>query len=363
MGHNVLHLSTPLTVFHLAKSRESAIRHRLGVWFLGGSVREQGVLEYVPLSIIPWQLARYSPSPGDLFLRCLPSLPRKLAKVQFSKVDILLIDQPKMQGIEDLIAARSVVYRATDLYPQLTGDGRVACVERILVRKADLVVATSQPVLDHLRALATPKNELLLENGVDVEHFSAPMGRPPEYARIRKMIAVYAGALDDRTDLQLVEYLCRQMPNLQVMLIGPISGAVRSAVEGLDNVSLLGPRNYEVLPAYLQHAQIGLLPLSAHPANAGRSPMKLYEYGAAGLPIVSTWTPELARSNLPFVALAESRADFVRKVADLLNDDQRHRQMRLSAIELSGQKGWDAIAHRLLNAIRMASRSAVKQQD
>ena len=52
---------------------------------------------------------------------------------------------------------------------------------------------------------------------------------------------------------------------------------------------------------YLQHADVGLLLLKQIPANAGRSPMKIYEYLAASLPVVSLETDELARRNTPRV--------------------------------------------------------------
>ncbi len=46
-----------------------------------------------------------------------------------------------------------------------------------------------------------------------------------------------------------------------------------------------------------------MLPLSEHPTNAGRSPMKLYEYLAAGLRVVARRTPALAAVPLADVAL------------------------------------------------------------
>jgi teichuronic acid biosynthesis glycosyltransferase TuaH len=256
-----------------------------------------------------------------------------------------------MQGIERMMSAGVVVYRATDLYPEITGDPLVALAEEILVRKADLVVATSQPVLDHLRALGNPRKELLLENGVDLAHFSIPQPVPSEYEGITEPIAVYAGALDQRFDFDLIRYLCAQLPSLRVMLIGPASSETRKVLGGIPNAKLLGPRRFEVLPAFLQHARIGLLPLSAHPANAGRSPMKLYEYGASGLPLVATWTTALARSEKPFVELVKTPQDFVGAVEAILTDENRYEYMRRSALEAAQRMSWDGIAERLLSEV------------
>jgi len=301
--------------------------------------------------MIPWQIARHAMPARNLFLACIPNLRRKLASLGFQHADLLLIDQPKMQGLEGMVSAGAVVYRATDLYPEITGDPLVALAEEMLVRKADLVVGTSQPVLNHLRTLGNPRRELLLENGVDVAHFSTPRPAPSEYEGIAGPIAVYAGALDERFDLDLIKYLCAKLPSLRVMLIGPVSTEARRVVEGIPNATLLGPRRFEVLPAFLQHARIGLLPLSAHPANAGRSPMKLYEYGASGLPIVSSWTPALAHSEKPFVELAKTPEDFVQTVKAILADKVRYEFMRRSGLEAAQRMNWDGIAERLLSEV------------
>jgi teichuronic acid biosynthesis glycosyltransferase TuaH len=52
------------------------------------------------------------------------------------------------------------------------------------------------------------------------------------------------------------------------------------------------------------------MPLTAVPANEGRSPMKIFEFGAAGLPVVASTSAELRRRALPFVHLAASPAEF-----------------------------------------------------
>jgi glycosyltransferase involved in cell wall biosynthesis len=95
--------------------------------------------------------------------------------------------------------------------------------------------------------------------------------------------------------------LVRARPDIEFIIIGGGPDCATIAASPLRNLRLLGPRPYAMLPAYLQHAHAGILPLNDHPANAGRSPMKLYEYAAAGLPVLATRTPELVRRTLPFV--------------------------------------------------------------
>ena len=101
--------------------------------------------------------------------------------------------------------------------------------------------------------------------------------------------------------------LAKSRPDIEFVIIGSGSHLARMAATPLSNLRILGARPYAVLPAYLRHAHAGLLPLNDHPANAGRSPMKLYEYAAAGLPVLATRTAELARRGLPFVRFIDPR--------------------------------------------------------
>jgi glycosyltransferase involved in cell wall biosynthesis len=130
---------------------------------------------------------------------------------------------------------------------------------------------------------------------------SHPVPPPAEYSRLKPRRAVYAGAIDNRFGVALLLALARARPDVEFVLIGSGTAVAEIAASRLENVHLLGIRPYADLPAYLQHANVGLLPLNAHPANAGRSPMKFYEYAAAGLPIAASLTPEFARRQEPFV--------------------------------------------------------------
>jgi glycosyltransferase involved in cell wall biosynthesis len=171
---------------------------------------------------------------------------------------------------------------------------------------------------------------------------------PPEYAEIPSPRLVYAGALDGRFGYKAVSATAKCLPHANVILIGPYRNDVVKQLGAGDNIHLLGPRKYHQLPAYFQHADIGLLPLSDHPANDGRSPMKLFEYGASGLPVVATRTAELTRRKLDFLLLADGTDEFVSQVKNLVNNDRTRARIGLSTKDQSSNYSWEAITHRLL---------------
>ena len=84
--------------------------------------------------------------------------------------------------------------------------------------------------------------------------------------------------------------------------------------------------------------------------------MKLYEYGAARLPVVAIASRELERRALPFVLLSENQSGFVAAVRELVRDVDRCRAMGEQGLEVARGMAWQVIADRLLYAVQQASR-------
>jgi glycosyltransferase involved in cell wall biosynthesis len=313
MGHQVVHLSPPITPAHLLLSRESFQRARIRRWWRCGEIVD-GVRDVVPASILPWNMARcLSQRPHELFAMLTSgSAMRQLKGQQPFRPDIVFIDEPRLAGLTRRFCDARIIYRPTDLYAQIRRDSTVVVAERYLVQRADKFIATSEPVAAHLRSLGAT-NILLLENGVDLEHFKPE----PEVVNQRDpRMAVYVGAMDRRFGYDSIIAAATENPELTFLLLGPVYEEGLARLRHLKNVSLHGAVRFSELPLYLRKASVALLPLSDDPANQGRSPMKLFEYAAAGLPVVATATQELLRRNLPFVALAHSPAEFARTVGD-----------------------------------------------
>jgi glycosyltransferase involved in cell wall biosynthesis len=348
-GHIVAHISTPVSAAHLfLKSFEARVR--VSIWKSGGVWHSPSLYELVPMSILPWKLARYLPFGMARSRLALGRVLMMLGRSGFDEIDVLLVDQPKMVGIEDMLQPRRLVYRATDLYQEMNGGQHMLAAEREIARKAQLLIGTSGPVTQHLHQDNPAKRYMLLENGVEFGVFASRTTPPSEYSSIPAPRLVYAGALDERFDFELIEFVARALPGVNIVLIGPIQG-VHTQLRTAPNVHLLGARPYHAIPSYYQHAQVGLLPFSSHAANAGRSPMKLYEYGAARLPVVAVSSAELVRRALPFVILAKDAHEFLRAVQDMLADRGRRALLGDQALKLAEAMSWSSIADRLLNEL------------
>ena len=85
-------------------------------------------------------------------------------------------------------------------------------------------------------------------------------------------------------------------PDWSFVLIGPDhdGSLARSRLAGLPNVHALGPRPYATLPGYLHRFDVATIPFAINDITLATSPLKLFEYFAAGRPVISTPMPECA---------------------------------------------------------------------
>jgi teichuronic acid biosynthesis glycosyltransferase TuaH len=157
-------------------------------------------------------------------------------------------------------------------------------LEEEMLRVADEVVVCS-PALVESRGRSRPVS--LVPNGVDVEHFRLARTRPADLPP--SPTAVYVGTLhDERIDVPLVEELARSS-GLTVVLVGPDALSVASSrVLRQAGVHRLGPRPYADVPAYLQHADVVVIPHLVTPFTESLDPIKAYECLAVGTPTVAT---------------------------------------------------------------------------
>ncbi len=157
-------------------------------------------------------------------------------------------------------------------------------LEEEMLRIAREVVVCS-PTLVESRGRS--RRVSLVPNGVDVDHFRLPQPRPADLPP--SPTAVYVGTLhDERIDVPLVEDLARSS-GLTVVLVGPDALSVASSrTLRLAGVRLLGPRPYAEVPAYLQHADVVIVPHVVTAFTESLDPIKAYECLAAGRPTVAT---------------------------------------------------------------------------
>jgi len=300
-GWRVCFLSSQLSPLHLLRKADRMhAREKARLWRRGGEWREK-IFAYsygTWLPILPFA------TPGFVVthtLDCtLPNLRRVLGRQGFDRPDVLWIENPHASALPRVLAPRVLAYRVADEIRGFEGYPR-AVLDRYhqALDAADLVVTTARPLFEKYSAQRPDGTVLYVPNGVDFEHFHAGAPEPPaEYRGVSRPIALYAGSLAPWLDQDLVAACARRLPQFTFVFLGPAS-VDTSRLREAPNVRLLGSRPYEALPAFYRHADVGIIPFKVNALVHAVNPVKLYEYLAAGLPVVATDWRELRELQSP----------------------------------------------------------------
>lgn len=237
---------------------------------------------------------------------------------------------------------RLVIYYITDQYSAMPDVCReyIEDLEQALLSESDLIFVTSRELLKEKNGKKSPAR--LLPHGVDFDHFhsavAAPSPIPEELQHLPRPLLGFYGTLAPWVDAELVRQLSRAFPQASIVLIGPV-WIEFSIPRDLPNVYWIGPRSYKELPAYAAHFDVGLIPFRQNTLTAYVNPLKLLEYLALGLPVVSTPLPDLDFFS-DVVSIASSADDFIDRVREALQDDSAER--RVQRFAAAAAESWDA---------------------
>ncbi|MDI7276181.1 MAG: glycosyltransferase [Anaerolineae bacterium] len=247
------------------------------------------------------------------------------------------------------LGGRRLVYDCVDAFGQYPGMGRFAQgMEDDLLRRADVALVTSESLLARASRLASRVH--LVPNGVDaglLRRATLPETEiPADLANLPRPIVGFVGALAEWVDLEAIRVLAERRPSWSIVLIGPWER--RSGLAMLarySNLSLLGYRPKESLPGYLKGFDVCICPFRPGELASAADPLKVYEYLAAGKPVVVSGLPAMRRlAGLLYIA--EEPGTYVEQVEKALgeHDEERVRQ-RLAFAE---GRSWDRLFARVL---------------
>jgi glycosyltransferase involved in cell wall biosynthesis len=217
----------------------------------------------------------------------------------------------------------ALVYHCVDFLGEYPGVDGAAFDrdERRLIHAADVTIGSSRALVAHLERQGA-REVLYWPNPADCRSFAAAATTRSSRA-VR--VAGFAGAIDpNKLDLRLLADVAEILPDWRFEMLGP--GDPRFPLPG--NVRLRGHVMRQHLPQAFAGFDVGIIPYALTPYSSGVFPMKVFEYLAAGLPVVSTPLPSLVGEveYVEFGADAESfAAALVRQGAPELREASSHR--------------------------------------
>jgi len=269
------------------------------------------------------------------------SVKRQLRKYRFEK-PALFVTLPFAAEAVGGLDERLLIYYITDQYCEMPDVCReyIKDLEQKLLSESDLIFVTSRELLKDKNGRKSPAR--LLPHGVDFNRFHSaavdPPEIPPELKHLPRPILGFHGTLAPWVDSELLRQVARAFPRASIVLIGPV-WIDFSIPRGLPNVHWIGPRSYNDLPNYAAHFDIGLIPFRQDALTAYVNPLKLLEYLALGLPVVSTPLPDLPHfANV--VSVAATADEFIDQVKSALHD--RSPERRLERFAAAAGESWEA---------------------
>jgi glycosyltransferase involved in cell wall biosynthesis len=192
--------------------------------------------------------------------------------------------------------------------------------------------------------------------GVDVAHFatarSADVQVPREIAGLTRPVIGYYGVIDERIDYELLGTIAASLPDVELVMVGPVVKVDPSELPQGRNIHWLGQRQYAELPAHVKGFDVCLMPFALNEATEYINPTKTLEYMAAGKPIVSTAVSDVVHNFTPVVAVASSHTEFVAAVREAI--DSPSAELISRGLEQARSNSWESIVARMERIIRDA---------
>jgi glycosyltransferase involved in cell wall biosynthesis len=315
-----------------------------------------------PPDLLPSRLRRFRPTPGLPFGRSIPALnrancawtrrrlTRRLLEDGSGEPRVLVVTFPDQLEVIRALPALPLIYDLMDEPALFLKRWQAAYFNRAhaeLLERADLLVTASQVLQDRYAARA--RKAVCITNGVRAQmvHDLQDVAADPGLSRLQGPRLGYVGTISHWFDFEAVRNLANAFPGGSVILVGPVDCSLPTLPA---NVHFTGMVPHHRLAPVLRAFDLGLIPFRRCRGIDAVNPVKLYEYMAAGLPILSSRFSEIANFS-EFVSLYDNQADCLARARSLLarppsTQDRRTRR------EFAAKHCWSAKARQFLRVAR-----------
>jgi len=308
-----------------------------------------------------------APGFGGAQTASLLPLVRRLIEEQGIQRPVVWLETPLATPLLQGLEASLVVYDCMDeLSAFLHAPPELLARERELLARAHLVF-TGGPSLYRAKRPLHPR-VYCFPSSVDTAHFARARGNcteAPEQAALPRPRLGFAGVIDERFDVALLDGVAAARPDWQFVLLGPTVKIDPARVPQRPNITSFGMKPYAELPMYLTGWDVCLLPFARNKSTQFISPTKTLEYMAAGRPIVSTPIGDVAELYGRIVYLADGVERFGAACEQAMAAPPLEREARAARARAALRAtSWDKTARRMheLLMARLAAGHATRAQ-
>lgn len=223
-------------------------------------------------------------------------------------------------------------------------------LEEAFMKITDGVIVSSRGLFES-KVKQCP-NCYIVKNAVNLELFSQGFHDSPS----ARQVIGYIGTVDDRLDYDILQHLFINLPQARFVFVGRVMSQRGLAIlKKYPNVSVEGAKTPDELPAYLKTFSAGIIPFIKDTFTKGIYPMKINEYLAAGLPVISTGFGDMIEFE-QLISIGDTRETFLQHCIDeISNDTPAKKHERLN---VAGQNTWKNRADEFSEAIMQVEEQA-----
>lgn len=218
------------------------------------------------------------------------------------------------------------------------------------------VVTTADELRDDVLKQRGKKNLAISSNGVDYsffKEFDNSFKLDDEFNRIiqsKKPIFMYYGALAKWFDYDLIKKISKEN-KYEIILFGiKYDDAFdKSGIEKLKNIHFLGAKDYHILKYYARYADILTIPFLLNDITKSTSPVKIFEYMALNIPIVTTDLKECRKYKS--VLIGKTHEEFMKKCEEALTLKNDKKYIKLLDMEAK-ENDWSKKAMDIIKLIK-----------
>lgn len=249
-----------------------------------------------------------------------------------------------MGGVAGKIGDDLSIYYRVDDFAEFPGVNKplIQKLEKGLIENVNMVVASAEKLAD----FEPDTKAHYLPHGVDYDHFNIDrdlIEKPEPLKKYKRPIVGFFGLLNSWLDLEVVRESALSNPKMDYVIIGP-SQLPDNQLPKAPNMHYLGPVPYEQLPEFAAYFDVALVPFKINDLTIAVNPLKLMEYFALGVPVVSTPLPEVVKYK-PDVEIGGTADEITRAIKHVLaNDTPEKREKRK---RIARDKSWIAMSLQL----------------
>jgi glycosyltransferase involved in cell wall biosynthesis len=256
------------------------------------------------------------------------------------------IYHPNQHWMWQVLPGSQRVYECYDeygLWPDGTPRREMQQREKRLLAESELTFVTAEILAE--RRMSRSGRIVYLPNGVPASF--VPANTVKQTAGENRPHIGYLGNLRAEIDDCLLADLAEQNPGWQFDFVGPVRDTSATArLRRMTHVRMMGPQPYGRLAQFLQQFDVGVAPFRLNEFTRAINPLKIYEYMAAGVPIVASDLPELRRFAGVIRISDNTPEAFAKAITATLEDDRD--MLREKLVATVQEYTWEAISRRII---------------